>query len=63
MNDAKIRVERLNFYYGDKIALSDYLHGHPGPADHRAHRPIGVREIHLFALPEPDERHHCRHAR
>ena len=33
---------------------------HPDPraADHRADRAVGLRQVHVFALPEPDERHH-----
>ena len=32
----------------------------PRPGDHRVHRPLGLRQEHVPALPQPDERPHRR---
>ena len=33
-------------------------HGHRGPAGHRLHRALRLRQVHAAALPQPDERPH-----
>ena len=35
--------------------------GHPPQRDHRPDRPLGLRQVDLPALPQPDERPHPRH--
>ena len=36
---------------------------HRRPAGDRLHRPLGLRQVHLPALPQPDERHHRQRPR
>ena len=38
-------------------------HGHPGQQGHGAHRAFGLRQEHLYTLPEPDARGDPRRAR
>ena len=59
----KIRVENLNFYYGETPRPARHLDCpacQPGVGLHRA---LGLRQEHLPAHPQPHERHHPRHAR
>ena len=53
----------LNFYYGAKRALENISHRHPAQPGDRVHRPVGLRQEHVPAHAEPDERHHPGHAR
>ena len=50
-----ISAKDLNLWYGDFKALKSIsLDGRAG--DHRTHRPLRLRKVHLFKDPEPHER-------
>jgi hypothetical protein len=49
---------KVDVFYGDTQAMFDVdvdIKDEPG---HGLHRPVGLRQVDLPALPEPDERHH-----
>ena len=52
----------LNFYYGAKRALEYITLGIQPEPGHRVHRAVGLRQEHVPAHAEPDERHHPGHA-
>ena len=47
---------RLNVFYGDFHAVHDVNLTFGKQRDHRAHRPVRLRQVHRAALPQPDER-------
>ena len=53
-----VRVESLEVRYGARLALADVSTSPRRAAHHRAHRAVGLRQVHVSALPQPDERHH-----
>jgi phosphate transport system ATP-binding protein len=52
----------VSVFYGDKQALFDVNLDMSARTGHRVDRPVRLRQVHLPALPQPDERHHpiCR---
>ena len=56
----KMRARDVRVFYGDKQALKGVVDRHPRRQRHRLHRPVGLRQVDLPALPQPDERHHSR---
>jgi hypothetical protein len=55
MSSSAFSIQNLNFYYGQKIALSNIsMEIPPAPGD-RADRSLGMREVHVFALSQPHE--------
>ena len=54
----KISVKDLNFYYGTQMALDNINLDIPGQPGDGLYRPFGLRQKHLLALSEPDERNH-----
>ena len=60
---AIIDVRNLNFYYGAKRALESHHDRHPAQPRHRVHRAVGLRQEHVPAHAQPDERHHPGHPR
>ena len=58
-----IDAQDLNFYYGAKRALENINIAHPDQAGHSVHRAVGLRQEHVPAHAEPDERHHPGNAR
>ena len=59
---AKIDVKNLDFYYGDFHALTGITVDIKSNADHRVHRPVGLRQVDVPALLQPHERPDPRHA-
>ena len=59
----KIDVEQLSFFYGDKRALEDISIKIHAECRHRVHRSVRLRQEHVSAHAQPDERHHSRRAR
>ena len=53
----------MNFYYGAEARADGHLDPDPREPRHRVHRPVGLRQEHVPADAEPDERHHSGHAR
>ena len=53
----------VNVFYGATHALKNVLHRCRAPPGAGGDRPLGLRQVDVPALPEPDERHHCRRAR
>ena len=53
----------VNVSYGDKLAVRDVSLTMGKQRDHRADRPVGLRQVDVPALPEPDERPDPRRAR
>ena len=51
-------IEDLAVYYGAFRAVREVDARHPAPRDHGLHRPVGLRQDHGAALPQPDERPH-----
>ncbi len=41
----------------------EHQHRDPAAQSDRAHRSVGMRQVHVFALSQSDERHYRRHAR
>ena len=56
----KLTVRDLTVFYGEKKALGPVAMDIVGEARHGAHRPVGLRQVDLPALAEPDERAHPR---
>ena len=59
----KIDVAGLNFYYGAHRVLHDITPADPAEPGHGAHRTVGLRQVDVPALAQPDERHHPGRAR
>ena len=53
----KIRSRHVNVHYGEKQAIHRSQHRHPGPRSFGLHRALGMRQVDLFALHQPDERY------
>ena len=49
-------IDDLSVSYGNAPAVRDVVARDLRERDHRAHRPVGLRQVDLPALPEPDER-------
>ena len=56
----KIGVSNLSFYYGDKRALAGHLDRAPGECGDGVHRSLRLRQEHIPAHAEPDERRDSR---
>ena len=52
----------VNLCYGDEPGAARHHDGHRREAGHRVHRPVGLRQVHAAALPQPHERPHRRRA-
>ena len=66
--DSHARASGLDRRPGPELLLrgqasaGEHLDRHPAQSGHRVHRTIGLRQEHVPAHAEPDERHHRRHA-
>ena len=54
----KITARDVTVHYGEKQALFDVSVDIPANQVTVVHRPVGLRQVDLPALPQPDERHH-----
>ena len=52
-NTEKISISSLDLYYTDFKALKNI--NLKIPENHRLHRPLRLRQIHTFKIPEPHE--------
>ena len=59
----KIDVAGMNFYYGAAPRAREHRARRPAEPGDGAHRAVGLRQVHLPALAQPDERHRARRAR
>ena len=51
-----ISVRDLNVWYGNFLALKNINHRDPCEGHHGADRPVGLRQVHVPAQHQPDER-------
>jgi phosphate transport system ATP-binding protein len=58
----RISAQNVQVYYGRTTPCATCRSTSPTAPGDRLHRPVGLRQVDLPALPEPDERHrrHCR---
>ena len=60
--DVRSTSSNLNFFYGAEARAREHHHPDPDAPGDGLHRSLGLRQEHVPPDPEPDERHHCRHA-